>query len=242
MCWPKLPRRMQHGAVALDLKPSIGLENKPALPSGGLGFGRSRSVMTIGRRLVVSILIAIHASLVAWIGWQTSPSLVETGHLIAGLYSWRTHHFDVFSVNPPLIRGIATAPVAVCRPQYNWSRYSPVRTDRCEWPLGMDFIRANHRDIRWYFAIARGACVCFSVLGAYFCYRFAKEIYGVASGICALLIWCFSPMLLAWGATICPDAPAASMGVVAFFFSGNGCATLLGNVLLFRALCSAFSY
>ena len=32
-----------------------------------------------------------------------------------------------------------------------------------------------------------------------------------------LTLWCFSPLLLAWGATICPDAVAAALGLVAVY-------------------------
>jgi hypothetical protein len=90
--------------------------------------------------------------------------------------------------------------------------------DRCEGALGSAFIEANDfDDVRWYFALARWTCIPFSIFGGYMCYRLAEEVYGKASGLCALALWCFSPAFLAWGASICPDAVAAGMGVGAIW-------------------------
>ena len=42
-------------------------------------------------------------------------------------------------------------------------------------------------------------------------------MYGDSAGFVFLALWCFSPLLLAWGATICPDAVAAALGLVAVY-------------------------
>jgi len=171
-----------------------------------------------GHRTVLVSLLVVHAALLAWIGWQTSPNRTEVGQMAAGLYTWHTLRFDVFHVNPPLVRAAATLPAALCSPEVDFSAYSPLPRQRCEWSLGVAFIRANPPDrLRWYFALGRWACVPFGVLGGYACYRLARDLYGGPSGLCALILWCFSPLLLAWGATICPDAPAAGVGVAALW-------------------------
>ena len=63
------------------------------------------------------------------------------------------------------------------------------------------------------------------------------------SGVVAAVLWCFSPNVLAWSATICPDAPAGAMGAAAGYvfwrwlkrpdwFNTLGCGILLGLVQL----------
>ena len=114
------------------------------------------------QKIVVATLLALHAVLLGWIGWRTTPTRTEVGHMAAGLYSWRTGCFDVFCVNPPLVRGLATVPVLFCSPKCSWSLYSSAPGSRCEWPLGYAFIRANSpADVRWCFALARWACLPF---------------------------------------------------------------------------------
>jgi hypothetical protein len=55
------------------------------------------------RWLVVALLL-LHAAMVAWIGWRTSITVDEVGHLPAGIYVWQFGRYDVYRVNPPLVR------------------------------------------------------------------------------------------------------------------------------------------
>jgi hypothetical protein len=124
----------------------------------------------------------------------------------------------VFRVNPPLTRIVSGVPVVLCRPNYDWSGYSSRPQDRSEWPLGMAFIKANSPEkVRWCFALARWSLIPFLLLGGYFGYRLSREMYGVGAGLLFLILWCFTPFVLAWGATICPDAVAAALGLVAIY-------------------------
>lgn len=167
---------------------------------------------------MIGLLLAVHAALLARIAYRTNPVCTEVGHMAAGLYSWQTCKFDVFQVNPPLVRTIATAPVAICSPKYDWAAYSPVPSSRCEWSLGTAFIGANgFESAQWYFLLSRWTCIPLSLLGGYISYRLASETFGRASGLCALTLWCCSPSLLAWGSTICPDVTAASLSIAAIY-------------------------
>lgn len=165
------------------------------------------------------LLLCIQATLLGYLSWSTSPNRTEIGHLGAAVYFWHTGKFDVFHVNPPLTRFIAGAPIALfCNPKYDWSGYSPRPQDRCEWALGNAFIAANDLDdIRLYTFLARIACIPLILIGGYFGYRFASELYGEWSGVMFLILWTFSPLVLGWGATICPDVAAASMGIVGLY-------------------------
>ncbi len=165
-------------------------------------------------------LLLVHAVLVGWIALRTSPTLDEVGHLPAGLYSWRFGRFDVYRVNPPLVRTWAALPVVLSGPELRWSKYADGPSIRPEWNLGREFIAANDRGERrwlWYFVIARWMCIPLSVIGGYVCWRWAGELYGPAAGLLALTLWCFCPNVLAWAATIGPDAGAAAMGVAAAY-------------------------
>lgn len=164
-------------------------------------------------------LLCIQAVLLGYLSWSTSPNRTEIGHLGAAVYFWHTGKFDVFHVNPPLTRFIAGTPIALlCNPKHDWTGYSPRPQDRCEWALGNAFVAVNDLDdLRLYTFLARLACIPLVLLGGYFGYRFASELYGKWSGIMFLILWTFSPLVLGWGATICPDVAAASMGIVGLY-------------------------
>ncbi|GHT23345.1 hypothetical protein FACS189419_07160 [Planctomycetales bacterium] len=170
------------------------------------------------RALILSFLL-LQALLLGYLSWSTSPNRTESGHIGAMVYLGHTGHFDVFHVNPPLTRFIAGLPVKFfCSPNYDWKSYSPRPQDRSEWQLGSAFISANSAaDVRFYVFLSRLALIPLILLGSYFGYRFASELYGQRSGVMFLILWTFSPLVLGWGATICPDAAAASLGIAGLY-------------------------
>lgn len=168
-------------------------------------------------RIVVAVLL-LHVVLLVWVGRQNSPVCDEVGHLAAGVHLWHFGQNSLYRVNPPLVRAIATVPVVVSRPLTDWGRDRSTLGARPEWDCGIDFIRANGWEASfWYFMLARWMCIPFSLVGGMVCYRWAQELYGDVSGLLALFLWCFCPNVIAWGATICPDMPAAAMGICATY-------------------------
>ncbi|MGO9107938.1 MAG: hypothetical protein ACLP9L_01785 [Thermoguttaceae bacterium] len=190
-------------------------------------------------RSSVALLLGIQALLIGWTGWGACPNNIEVGHMGAAVYFWHTLRFDVFNVNPPLTRIICGLPVVLCQPKDDWEFYSPRPQDRCEWAVGRAFIVANGPEkVRWYFALSRWSLIPLLLIGGYFGYRLSSEIYGNSAGFVFLALWCFSPLLLAWGATICPDAAAASLGLIGihtlrqWLYKPNWARAAIGGVCL----------
>ena len=77
-----------------------------------------------GRRgwisVVVGSLLGAHAFLLGWVAAKPSPTLDEPAHLAAGLYVWKYGRFDLYRVNPPLVKVIAALPVTFADPATNW--------------------------------------------------------------------------------------------------------------------------
>ncbi|MGO8745140.1 MAG: ArnT family glycosyltransferase [Thermoguttaceae bacterium] len=164
-------------------------------------------------------LLLMHGSLLAWTASRTSPMLDEVAHLPAGLYVWQFGRFDLYRVNPPLVRSIAALPAALFGPQSDWRGYRTGLGVRPEWDLGAGFVRANGwENACRFFIFGRWACVPLVLSGGWFCFRWARELYGCSSGILALALYCTCPNILAWGSTICPDAAGAAMGVAGGYF------------------------
>ena len=168
-------------------------------------------------RWLVAMLLILHAGLLAWSGWRHSPTYDEVGHLPAGLAVWEYGRFDLYRVNPPLVRAVAAAPVWLAGCEYDWRSFSDAPASRPEWAVGADFIAANGPRSFWLFTLARWACIPFSLLGGWVCWRWAGALYGNVAGIVALALWCFSPDVLGNGSLITPDVPAAALGLLAGF-------------------------
>lgn len=174
----------------------------------------------VARQLAVLVLLSVQGALVAWVGVRTSPTCDEVGHLPAGMYVWHFGRFDVYRVNPPLVRSLAALPVVLLNPRTEWRAYQSGHNGRPEWQMGKELIRVNDDSGHpwfWYFVVARWAVIPLSLVGGYICYRWASELYGHASGLLALVLWCSSPNVLGWASTICPDAATAALGVAACY-------------------------
>ena len=86
-----------------------------------------------------------------------------------------------------------------------------------EFEFGDRFLALNQQNARRYFFYARLACVPFTILGGIVCFLWASALFGKAPGVAALVLWCFSPNVIAWGSTICPDLAATSLGLLASY-------------------------
>jgi len=168
-------------------------------------------------KLIVAAILATHTGLLAHISVTYSPTLDEVGHLAAGLYVLESGRFDVYRVNPPLVRTLAALPVWLAGPEYDWTYYDNRIASRPEWSLGRAFIQANGSHAYRYFAWARWAVIPLSLLGGFVCFCWARDLYGNAAGLTTLTLWSFSPNVLTWGSLITPDMGATSFGILAAY-------------------------
>ena len=169
-------------------------------------------------RRTVALLIgmlALHSGLVAWNDVWNSPVIDEVGHLTAGIRIWQTGQFDLYRVNPPLVKMVAALPAVLGHPNYDWSVYADSPRERHEFVVGQDFIRANGEKAFWYFSAGRLCCLPFSWIGALVCFFWAKDLYGERAGLLSALLWYVSPNVLTWAATFTPDVAASSLGLLA---------------------------
>lgn len=166
-------------------------------------------------RVLAVALAGAQAVLLARSAVLHSPTMNEPGHLAAGLLAWQTGDFRLYPVNPPLVKLMASAPVAAARPATDWSALDFRSGARSESAVGIAFVSANPRHWAAYCTLARWACIPLATLGAYFCWRWARDLWGEPAGLCAVALWCLDPLVDGWGATITADCGAAALGTAA---------------------------
>lgn len=156
--------------------------------------------------------------MLGWISAVTSPNIDELAHLPSGISHWEFGRFELYRVNPPLIRMVGTIPVMLSGPETDWSAWnnsSPFA--RSEFWVGKDFTKNNADELFWYFTMARWACIPLCLIGPWICFLWSRELYGKGSGLVAVILYCCCPQMLAWGSSITPDAAAASLGIWAAY-------------------------
>jgi hypothetical protein len=166
---------------------------------------------------VAAVILVAHVGLLARGAWIHSPCYDEWAHLPAGLSHWETGQFDLYRVNPPLVRVLAAVPLLFCDVDMEWPPLVDDPRARPEWEAARRFVDASGKQIFWYFTLARWVCIPLSVLGGWTCLQWARDLYGGAAGLTALALWCFSPVVLAHAQMITPDAAAGSLGIAAAY-------------------------
>jgi hypothetical protein len=166
-------------------------------------------------RCILLIMLAIHTCLLAWSAYRHSPVLSEVGHLPAGISHWHFGRFDLYRVNPPLVRMTAAIPVMLSTPVTDWRHYSDNPLSRSETIVGIDFVNANGRRTCWFYTLGRWASIPYCWIGAIVCYCWSRDLYGIPAGVVSTALWCHCPSVLGNGSLIMPDIPAAALGVAA---------------------------
>lgn len=165
--------------------------------------------------LLVGVLLAVQAVLLAHAARRDSPTWDEPGHLAAGVAHWRHGTFNLYRVNPPLVRGVATLALVLADPTLDVGTYPRAAdpAERYEWQAGT-YLLAKHGE-RFFrlIAYARWSCIPLVLLGGWVCYLWARDLFGPAPGLFAATLWAFCPNVLGHGHLIGPDAAAASLGV-----------------------------
>jgi hypothetical protein len=170
----------------------------------------------VSRIAVVSLLLS-QAIMLAVGAALHSPAMDDVAHLAAGISNWELGTFDLYKVNPPLVRTIAALPAMAARAKSDWNSYYTGVGARAEFAVMDDFTRANGPPVIWLVTVARWGLIPLMLLGGYVCYRWARELYGGAAGIVALVLWCLCPNVLAYGQILTADAGAAALGVTASY-------------------------
>ncbi len=158
-------------------------------------------------------LVVLHSAMLAYMASVMSPTFDEPGLLVAGISHCHYQRFDLYHVNPPLVRIVAAIPVVIANPKTEWGQFHVGPGARPEFKMGEDFVAANGKRSMFLFMIARWACIPFCCLGMVVLYRWGCELGGSVVGLLAATLWCFSPNLLGHGSLMTNDVPATSMAL-----------------------------
>lgn len=164
--------------------------------------------------LSLVIIIGAHVIMSLWQSIHWSVTIDEAAHLVSGMVVWDREEFDLYRVNPPLIRTIAAIPATVGGADLDLRKYSR-KERRNEFHLTDDFIAINGANWFQWFILARVILIPVSVLGGVVCFLWARQLYGTLSGFCSIILWCFSPNILAWSSTIIPDVWSGALAITA---------------------------
>lgn len=160
------------------------------------------------RRIAVGSLLSTYAVLALAASLHKGPAFDEPAQLVAGYNNWQEHDFRLMAANGDFLKRWTTLPFLITKPNI-----VPVGSleyhDGLAHPLGFLFFFQAGNSPELLLLQSRLMVLILGVALGLLIYICACEISGWIGGITALIIYCFSPSMLAFGAMVSPDIPLA---------------------------------
>lgn len=166
--------------------------------------------------LAVALLLAVFAVLCLQGALRDSPTVDEFAHLPAGYWTLKTGHFELFPLNPPLVKILSALPLLILDPVID--TISPVaNTGWFPWAFGTDFMEQNQPVYDRIFLLGRLPVVALGMLLCLLAFLWARELYGNEAGLVALFLLAFCPSLIAHAHLATTDVGFAAFAVLALW-------------------------
>ncbi len=145
--------------------------------------------------IIVVILLALLALQSFMSMKQKSATSDETPHLSAGYSYLKTGSFKLNPEHPPLVKLLSAVPLMFLNLNFPDNHSSWKKAE--EWQFGEQFLYNNKLSAERIVFLGRIPVVILSIILGFIVFRWAKELYGIKSGLFALFLYVFSPNILA---------------------------------------------
>jgi len=162
-------------------------------------------------KLIVAFLLSIMFILAVSSMLQKSVTSDEVTHLPAGYSYIKTNDFRMNPEHPPLVKELSGLFLLLINPNIDVGSESWENT--WQWVFGKDLLYNLNDNTDEILFFGRLPIVLLSLLLGFFVYLFAKKLYGVKAGLFALLLYVFSPNILAHSRFVTTD-----LGGILFLF------------------------
>jgi len=152
----------------------------------------------VGVLLALYLVMAVSASL------SKGPSFDEEEELAVGYNVWLNHDFRMESANGDLIKRWATLPYLISHPR-------PASTENDYWRnarpyiFGFEFLFQSGNAPEWLLLQGRTMAALLGVATGFLVFYLSKELFGTLGGFFSLILFVFSPHMLAFGGIVSTD-------------------------------------
>jgi hypothetical protein len=146
-------------------------------------------------KLIIAFLLSVFFIQGIYTINSLSPTFDESIHLTAGYCYWKRGDYQIAATVAPLSELIGAAPLLFLNPHLpdensGWQGGT-------QYDYAFNFLFKNRLDASLMLNSGRIMMLLFGVLLGYLVYCWAKEIYGIKSGLFSLFLYSFCPSILA---------------------------------------------
>jgi dolichyl-phosphate-mannose--protein O-mannosyl transferase len=166
-------------------------------------------------RRVAPAICLVAVALMAWSTWNDSPVVDEVPHIGAGYSYVRKGDMRLNPEHPPMVKDFAGLPLQFLHLKQTMFMQPAWTTDvNGQWSFGRMTLYQSGGNPETMLRLSRLAVLPFFLLACWLMWRWARERYGDTAALLSLLLFAFSPTVLAHGRLVTTDLAAAT-GVLA---------------------------
>ncbi|MCB9029448.1 MAG: glycosyltransferase family 39 protein [Deltaproteobacteria bacterium] len=145
-----------------------------------------------------------------------SASFDETSHIASGYSYLETSKIELNKQHPPLVKLLSALPLKFLDlkskiPNKGWGSSIPN-----EWDFGFEFLYSNDADQILF--LSRMPILLLAILLGFFVYRLSLELFGKNSALLSLMLYAFSPNIIAHSHLVTMDLALSCFSFGSFYF------------------------
>ncbi len=147
---------------------------------------------------------------------KDSPTYDESNHIACGYSYLTTGDFRMSLAQPPLARVLMALPLLAIRPNLNLDTESWRKAD--DWTFAREFMFHSGNDADSILFWARFPSVLLCLLLGFFVFKWSRELYGPRAAWFSLVLYAFSPDILAHGRLATTEMALASFSFISAYY------------------------
>lgn len=168
--------------------------------------------------ILAGIILAIMFILAVASMWNDSIIMDESPHITAG-YSYLTHKdMRINPEHPPLIKDIAALPLLFMHLNFPDKGPEWNKNINDQWALGTQFLYESGNNPDKIIFWGRMGPILVMILLGFFIFKWTREEFGDKTALMALLLYSFSPTILAHGRFVTTDIGAAAGTFISLYY------------------------
>lgn len=172
------------------------------------------------KKIIIGTIIAVSVVLAIASAWNDSVIVDEVPHIGAGYSYLVKHDYRLNPEHPPLAKELAALPLLFLNLNQNAFQQKFWTTDvNGQWDFGRFLMFNSSNDADLIKHLVKLPMLIFFVLSAILIFKWSRKLYGDVGAYMALLLFSFSPTVIAHSRFVTTDMPAL-FGVLAasYFF------------------------